>query len=135
MKTLTIVLAFTLVLSACDKSDTDTVTLKDGTYTGQFFRTSPTGDWKVSKVKLTLNKGTFTGESEMNKYPAICNGTYTISNDTIVFKDQCVWTADFDWTLILSGTFEITVDGQAILLKRYFDQNMYDTYQLKPQTK
>ncbi|HMQ00055.1 MAG TPA: hypothetical protein PKC24_09755, partial [Cyclobacteriaceae bacterium] len=49
---------------------------------------------------------------------------------SIEFNNTCFWTADFDWSYILSGTFNISIKGDEILLKRYYSDNVFDAYVL-----
>ncbi|TRX52352.1 hypothetical protein FNH22_21805 [Fulvivirga sp. M361] len=122
--------AITLMF-ACDDDDPQaTPTLMDGTYEGTFIRSSPNAKYKPSEVTLTFTDGKFTGDSEIEKYPAICNGTYDVKENSIEFSNSCVWTAEFDWSYILSGEFETEVSGDELILKRT-NGNTTDTYQLK----
>lgn len=71
--------------------------------------------------------------SSKPKYPAICEGTYSLSGQAIEFVNQCAWTAEFDWTYILSGTFTIQKEGDELLLIRSYGDAVYDTYRIKKQ--
>ena len=83
----------------------------DGQYIGTFQR----GE-NSSNVELTLNDNNFSGESEIVKFPAICNGNYSISNGTVKFENQCPWTAEFDWSLILSDTWDFSYANDTLRL-------------------
>ena len=67
----------------------------------------------TSKVELQLIDNEFfggaTGTEGFYKFPAICRGTYSIKNKEIKFTNTCAWTAEFDWTLILSGNWNFTL--------------------------
>jgi hypothetical protein len=65
---------------------------------------------------LVSNNGTFNGQSVVAKFPALCNGTYLIAGYTITFEDKCVWTAEFDWTLVLSGAWNYNLNGNILTL-------------------
>ena len=88
-----------ILFIGCDNDDVQRDI--DGQYIGTFQR----GE-NISNVELSLNDATFSGESEIMKFPAICNGNYSISDRTIKFENQCPWTAEFDWSLILSDTWD-----------------------------
>ena len=88
-----------LIIFGCDNDDVQRDI--DGQYIGTFQR----GE-NISNVELSLNDATFSGESEIMKFPAICNGNYSISDRTIKFENQCPWTAEFNWSLILSDTWD-----------------------------
>jgi hypothetical protein len=69
-------------------------------------------------VELNLDNGSFGGTSTIPRYPAICAGNYTIGNGEITFVNQCFFTADFDWTLILSGTFKVEKTATSLRLEK-----------------
>jgi hypothetical protein len=102
-----------------------------GTYTGTFLRTSPLIRYQPSEVTITFEGNRFSGSSSIPKYPAICRGTYSISQSTITFADECFWTADFDWNLILSGSFSITLSGDELVLERSYGEFDHDRYVLR----
>ena len=101
-----------VVISGCNDDETSVVPpVLEGTYEGTFER-----DGMRSDVMLTLENGEFSGTSNKSPFPAICNGTYTQQNGHATFSDACVWTADFDWTLILSGEWDVQVTADALLM-------------------
>lgn len=63
-----------LSIFGCNKEDENIQTSIDGNYIGIFERNGNT-----SNVEVTFNNGTWTGESETVKFPALCNGTYSNS--------------------------------------------------------
>ncbi|MEP4780703.1 MAG: hypothetical protein ABJZ18_07005, partial [Algibacter sp.] len=71
-----------------------------------------------SNVELTFNNGNWTGESEIVKFPALCNGTYSNSGNVITFENACPWTAEFDWTLILGGEWDYSLNGNSLILTK-----------------
>lgn len=60
----------------------------------------------------------FSGQSEKTKFPAICEGNYSIINDSINFENTCFWTAEFDWTLILGGKWKYEVSKDHLILRK-----------------
>ena len=52
------------------------------------------------------------------KFPAICNGNYLISSNTIEFENVCVWTAEFDWTLILGENWNYTKENNILIMTK-----------------
>ena len=82
----------------------------NGSFQGSFKR-----DDKTANVTLNLNNNVFSGTSDVDKFPAICNGIYTISENNIFFMNECIWTADFDWTLILSGNWSYDLNPNSVL--------------------
>ena len=84
----------------------------EGEYTGTFLRNG-----NSSNVELTLKDQEFSGVSETVKFPAICKGEYRISGNTITFVNECPWTAEFDWTLILSDTWNYNFVNNTLTLQ------------------
>lgn len=110
-----IIFLLTLVITifGCNKDDVNVETSIEGNYIGVFER-----DGNTSNVELTFNNGTWTGESEAEKFPALCNGTYSTSADSIAIENACVWTADFDWTLILNDDWSYNLNGNTLVLTK-----------------
>lgn len=108
---LLILLGLLIGLVACN--DENAATNINGEYIGVFERNGNT-----AAVELTFSNGTFSGESEFIKFPALCNGTYTTSGNTITFVNSCIWTAEFDWTLILGGEWDFTFNTDVLTLNK-----------------
>lgn len=47
------------------------------------------------------------------------------------FTNGCMWTAEFDWTLILSGDFKITRNDDELILVKERNPDNADYYVLK----
>ena len=106
----------------------------DGIYQGTFQRQiGATG--AISNVSLTISSDGYTGYSSQAKYPAICRGTQSITGDKIIFHDACVWTADFNGSLILDGEYEFQHRNDSIFIFRYGNGTIatVDIYKLKKQ--
>jgi len=129
-----VVVAIFLSILLCAFSCEDSESLPiEGTYQGEFYRDAPGTDPVFSSVTLTLADGNFEGTSSIIKYPAICRGTYSIKNDEITFKDACYWTAEFDWTFILSGKFSLTENGELLIMKAERGNGVSDIYRMRRQ--
>jgi hypothetical protein len=105
----TALLAFAVAGSfiSCDKVDAASVNLY-GHYTGIFNRTG----MDTAQVSINFRGDKFYGESNKSQYPAICSGDFDLENSTINFDNSCNWKADFDWSLITSGKYNISMsDG------------------------
>ena len=98
----------------------------EGNYIGTFQRGNNT-----SSLELQLSKNEFSGSSTegYDKFPAICSGTYTFKNNEIIFNNTCIWTAEFDWSLILGGNWNSTFENNILTLKN----SIGDVYKLKKQ--
>ena len=115
-----LLLTLAITIIGCDKDVDPTETNVDpteinvdGNYIGVFERAGNTSD-----VELSFNTGTWTGESETEKFPALCNGNYSISGNVITFENACPWTAEFDWTLILSDDWNYNLNGNTLVLTK-----------------
>jgi hypothetical protein len=129
MKAFFLVAFLTLWLFSCEKEDAASVS---GNYSGVFFRSSPTGTWTESQVSLHLNANSFSGQSSDARYPAICHGSWTSGDETIEFSNACIWTADFDWTLILDGEYKFELKGDHLKIWKTTGDKT-DTYDLHRQ--
>jgi hypothetical protein len=125
------VLFLSFILISCTKENEEH-SLLSGTYSGTFQRIyTDLPPEPISNVELTFqDDGRWTGISETIKYPALCNGNYTINDNIIRFENSCIWTADFDWTLILKGNFTITYEQPFIVLTKKYSDPLKDVYRL-----
>ena len=110
-----IIVTLLFVLINCSRKDAEVEIPQNtnGNYIGIFIRNDVS-----SNVQLNLTSGTFNGQSTTQKFPALCNGTYIITSNTITFEDKCVWTAEFDWTLILNGEWNYIMNGSILTLTK-----------------
>ena len=99
-------------------------------YKGTFERSSIAGR-TAADVSLKFTNGVFSGSSSVNLFPAIGTGTFSTSANSVTFKNQSMWTANFDWTLILDGEFAATVKGDSLILTKFKGYDWIDTYNLK----
>ncbi|SIQ73233.1 hypothetical protein [Maribacter ulvicola] len=102
-----------LVILSCNTNDENPKTEINGKYIGIFERNG-----KNSNVELTFNDGNWTGESEIVKFPALCNGRYSYTANIITFENACPWTAEFDWSLILGGEWNYSFNGNLLILAK-----------------
>lgn len=128
--------ALVALLVACNKSnntmDTPLSPPQGAVYKGTFRRVG-TGNEFISAVSLAFMGNGWTGTSQFQKYPALCNGTYRGNDHELIFENGCVWTAEFDWTLILAGSYQLTVDGDSLVLLKSYGAGFSDVYRLKKQ--
>jgi hypothetical protein len=130
MKKNVTILFFLILIFSCDNKEIETIELLNGTYTGLFYRASPGVRYQSSDVTLTFSQNEFHGTSSISKYPAICNGTYKLIGQKIEFINLCPWTAEFDWSYILSGEFKITKIGDDITMIKSYSDAFHDTYRI-----
>tara|TARA_R110002124_G_scaffold214111_3_gene380152 strand:- start:66 stop:443 length:378 start_codon:yes stop_codon:yes gene_type:complete len=108
-----ILIGLIFVILSCNNDDENPQTEINGEYVGIFERGG-----NNSSVELTFNNGNWSGESEIVKFPALCNGTYSNSGNVITFENACPWTAEFDWTLILGGEWNYSLNGNSLILTK-----------------
>jgi hypothetical protein len=109
-------LSLVILFSACEKDEDnqDNQTLENGLYRGTFSRTG----MDTVNVSISVLQGNFEGQSERQSYPAICRGSFTRDNSSITFSDSCTWQANFDWTLILNGNYQLSENGTRVRVWR-----------------
>lgn len=130
MRLIICALVLLAILASCKKdNESDSARPIDGGYSGTFTRTG----MDTARVTLSLGENLYEGQSNTERYPAICRGSFELSQNVIVFADSCTWTANFDWTLILNGTYNISfLNDNGIRIWRT-NGDITDEYLLKRQ--
>lgn len=126
-KTIFLTLAL-LILISCEKEGSIDNRIPDGTYKGTFRREMVWSSSNTANITLTFSSNQWSGSSDIEKYPALCHGTYSINRDTIVFGNECAWTAEFDWSLILTGKYVLKQSENTIEFTRDYRSSTSDTY-------
>ncbi len=116
-----------LLFISCEKEEEIQKYISDGTYIGTFQRQIVWTESDTAHITLTFNGNQWSGSSNFTKYPALCRGTYLINGDTIIFENECNWTAEFDWTLILAGKYLLTKTGNTVEFSKDFRTASSDT--------
>lgn len=129
MKRILCIIALSIIILSCEKSESASHVL-GGRYMGIFSRTG----MDTSQVSLYFDQDRFEGFSSVQQYPAICSGTFELGNDEVTFIDSCAWPANFDWSLILSGTYNIQF-GEGTVRIWKSSGNVTDEYLLKQPTR
>jgi hypothetical protein len=109
MKAIFSIMIFLVVIgiSGCE-NDNSPIILENGTYEGTFTLGYADGQTFSNPVTISFDGNNYSSSAGPNRYPAGGNGTFELSGDLVEFSDVNIWTADFDWGLILSGTYAIT---------------------------
>ncbi len=115
-------------LSACERQEDGYFEISGGTYTGTFQREMVWSESDTANITLVFSANKWSGTGDHEKYPALCHGTYSVNGDTIDFTNECVWTADFDWSLILHGKYRIIMQGDGIEFYKDYRSATSDTY-------
>lgn len=127
-----ILLLTTFINASCKKTNIPSQ-IPNGTYQGTFQRQT-SGGGQISNVTITFLDNNWTGQSEFAKYPALCSGTYLQTGiDSIGFENNCPWTAEFDWSLILSQRYKIIISGKNLEVTRNYNNAYTDIYKLTKQ--
>lgn len=120
---------FWILSLSCANNDPEELIITPGIYKGQFIRSSPYSKYSPSNVSIEFTSEKFSGVSDREKIPAICSGTYSIKGKEINFKNECFFTADFDWTLILNGDYQIQCHNHHLVISRTQNE-ITDTYSI-----
>lgn len=120
MRSLIISFIFILAISSCNEEDGELESrFEEGTYKGTFIRNWPSGQSNTANITMTFEDNRWSGSSNIPKFPALCRGTYSINGNKITFQNECPWTAEFDWSLILSGEFTLEKSGKELEFSNY----------------
>jgi hypothetical protein len=103
-----------VMISSCSKNGSPSPNL-DGSYTGRVIANQDHS--VVGNVNVQLSgknyQSAFTGSlSYMSR------GTFTINNNNVIFTDSLAHTANFNWGILLSGTYTPTFNGDSLFLVR-----------------
>ena len=121
-------LASLVFICGCNKKEETTNQIIDGHYKGTFQRELVWEELETANVTFTFSSNEWSGSSENYNYPVLCRGTYSIIGDTIIFKNGGFWTTEFDWSLILSGKYALSVDGARVEFTEDYRSATSDTY-------
>ena len=96
----------------CKKNNTSNEL--SGRYSGMF--TAYAGSNEINApTEITLSEGRF----QVNKGYKLGSGSYIVKNSSeIEFKDENIWTTEFDWALILSGNYKYKIEGGELILTK-----------------
>lgn len=102
-----------LFLVLCVSLSCNRAVLPNGTYSGRFVvengLTSQEG-----LFQLEIMDKTYRCSGNSNRIPAGGSGTFSIAQNEVIFEDENMWTADFDWHLILNGTYNLSQKGDTL---------------------
>ncbi|RZK58438.1 MAG: hypothetical protein EOO91_08290 [Pedobacter sp.] len=117
MKKLVYFLMLMLLFTSCKKENN----ARDfkGTYSGTF-KTNIGGKIAVSDAELLLVGDDF----KVTKGTKLASGTFKVDDTkSVTFADKNVWTADFDWNLILNGLYIYEAKGDSLILTKIIYSN------------
>ena len=111
-----------LLFAACNSTGpTSELPIKPGTYEGTFsiayFVGTDSVDTVQSRATFTFgDTGWYTCRGNLAYTPPAGGGEYRTVGDSLVLKDLAGHTTEFDWTLILNGSFYMTQSGTTLTL-------------------
>ncbi|WP_423148109.1 hypothetical protein [Rubrolithibacter danxiaensis] len=98
-----------------------------GTYKGTFIHTDMLSSFyppPSEEAIVMFNSNTYTASPKGS-------GTFDIlTENKIKFKDQNIWTANFDWNTILNGEYSYKLKGDSLFLQKENGSSIYE-YRLK----
>ena len=119
-KSLVLLFLAASILSSC--SDKLELARLKGSYEGTFTyynQASSVAPIPSGPVVLTFTENAYLSSGNTNRIPAGGSGIFELADDgKIKFEDQNMWTADFDWNLILNGSYKYKVKGDSLILKK-----------------
>ncbi|HKK87622.1 MAG TPA: hypothetical protein VJ917_02150 [Saprospiraceae bacterium] len=101
-----------------------------GYYEGVFILTEK-GSKKEGLASLRLRDSTYQSVGQQSPVPAGGSGTWEVQDTALVFRDKNIWTADFDWHLILDGRYRYELNRDSLILQTIKPNGNTYTYRLK----
>lgn len=128
MKKAALFILLVATLTGCD--ETEIAKLK-GSYSGTFTYHSPEAP-KTGPVTVTFDGTSYSSTRNPDYIPAGGSGTFEFrEKNTVKFEDQNMWTANFDWNLILNGEYDYEVKGDSLIITRSRNEVKLYEYRLK----
>ena len=118
-----VISVFILAFAGCKKETPESAF--NGTFTGQFHYVLP-GKSLADKISVpstvSFSGGTYISLGNSDRVPAGGSGSFDVQkNNLMEFKDKNVWTANFDWALILNGKYSYEFKGDSLIMSRYIE--------------
>lgn len=132
MNNFTSILAALSITLLCMGFVMPVIKIEAGIYFGKFKVVYPSGKTYFGKTMVEFSQSSYTCTGNKKRFPAGGSGTYSINETetTITFTDENMWTADFDWNLILNGVYDYTSNGKILTLTARRDGGGYYEYRL-----
>lgn len=113
--------------------DSPSNTIEIGSFSGEYkiFHNYGASDesWSSGMTELTIDENGYHLTESTYITPPLSGGRCDWSETTISFQDTVIHTAEFDWTLIIDGSYDYTYDGSILELSQFDpDYNRKYTY-------
>ena len=119
MKAKIYILLFTTALLFSCKKPNKVDIVNDGNYTGVLVVTNSVKSVPDTyPITVSLKDGRFNITYQKTFKPSAGVGSYTFKNGIASFADEGIWTADFDWGLLLNGEYDIKSNATDLTLKK-----------------
>ncbi|SRX72822.1 hypothetical protein [Aequorivita antarctica] len=107
-----------LAFNSCKNDDDNNENQNlNGNYSGTFTVEYLNGDTFTNPVTVSFDgENNYQSSGDSENIPAGGSGTYEKGNSTIDFNDINIWTADFDWNLILGGEYDYLLNGNELTI-------------------
>lgn len=115
------IIALTILSFALTGCEEEILTKFTGKYAGIFICSNSGSSTRPSgPASITFDGNTYTSTGNEDRIPAGGSGNFEILNSQSVrFRDHNLWTADFDWGLILNGEYNYKAEGDSLFLAKY----------------
>jgi len=91
----------------------------EGSFEGTFTISHSTGLVETGSVTFTFIDNRYTCTPNTAFLPPSGSGTFVVEGNIICLADTVLHTAEFDWTLILTGEFSMLFDGTHMVLDQH----------------
>ncbi|MXV15584.1 hypothetical protein [Hufsiella ginkgonis] len=103
----------------------------EGLYSGEFRYYNPQSNASAQSAPITVSFSGYIYDATgaPDKKPAGGSGTFSMEGNKVKFEEKSMWTADFDWNMILKGTYDYQVKADSLILTKTAEQgdNKYPT--------
>ena len=125
-KSIIFIFLASFALSSC--SDKLEISSLKVTYKGTFTyhdQASSVAPQPSGEIVLTITENAYLSTGSPNRIPAGGSGVFELTEEgQIKFEDQNIWTADFDWNLILNGYYKYKMRGDSLILKKELNEGV-----------
>lgn len=112
-----IIFLFLSFFIGCGINDAN-ISLEEGNYSGTYTIIEADGQTSSGNINFLFNDNRYSVVPEKAYLPPSGAGIYEVKGNSINITDTAIHTAEFDWTLILNGKFEIMNNNEVLILKQ-----------------
>jgi hypothetical protein len=121
MRTMPLVCCAIMAFSCTESAPTSPGIIQAGIYDGRFSITYHVGTDSAFTVggNCTFvfgDTGWYSCRGEIPYHPPAGGGRYRFTGDSLFLTDRVPHTAEFDWTLILNGSFKYKLEGGSLTM-------------------